>query len=64
MQGSKALDRKSYLEAETLFRKALAVQPENDEAWRLLADVCERQGKLEEALQAYYTLTNGVTSAV
>ena len=60
-KGQIALDQKRYKEAESLFRKAVTVQPENSEAWLLLAEVCERQGKLQEALQAYYTLANGVT---
>ena len=55
-QGQKALDQKRYPEAETLFRKAVAIQPENSAARLLLAEVCERQGKLEEALEAYHAL--------
>ena len=53
-QGQTALNQKRYQEAEGLFRKALLVQPHNPEPRLLLAEACERQGKLEEALQAYY----------
>jgi len=55
-QGQTAMDQKRYQEAEKLFRKAIVVQPHNPLAWLLLAEACERQGKLEEALDAYHTI--------
>ena len=55
-QGQTALDHKRYTEAENLFRKAVQIHAKTPEASLLLADVSERQGKLEQALQAYYTL--------
>lgn len=54
--GRQALTKGRYDEAEGLFRKALAIQPQDAETWLLLADVCEKQGKQTAALNAYHEL--------
>lgn len=58
-QGKLKMEQKHYSQAENLFRKALALDNAESEAWLLLADVYERQGKLEEALPAYHRIIYG-----
>lgn len=50
---SAAAARLDYARGEALARQALAVDKTNAQAWVLLADVCERQGRDREAVQAY-----------
>jgi Tfp pilus assembly protein PilF len=42
--------------AETLLREAIAVDAHEAQTWLLLAEACERQGKLDKALEAYHAL--------
>lgn len=41
--------------AEALFRRATAIEPRNDQAWRFLSDSLAKQGKLDAAEQALYS---------
>ena len=54
--GEISLAQGRYADAEALFRKALAIFPQDAESLLLLADVCERQGKDAVAIKAYNTL--------
>lgn len=48
-----ALDHGDYAKAESILRRALAIDRTDAQSWVLLADVCERQGKTDDAIQAY-----------
>jgi tetratricopeptide (TPR) repeat protein len=58
-QGEAAVAQGKYAQGEALFRKGLSIRDNLGESWLLLADVCERQGKQSQALQAYDALFHG-----
>lgn len=53
MLGNTQLRLEAYREAETCYRKALALQPDYVEAWGQLGNVLESLGRYEEALAAF-----------
>jgi len=55
-KAGEAYDRKRYAEAQTLAGKALAIQPENQDAQLLLARSYSAQGKPQEALPIFLGL--------
>ncbi len=52
-QGEQAAAKGRHAEAESLYRKALAIYPHDAAALLHLAGACEREGKYGEAIKAY-----------
>ena len=51
--GNKAFEQKSYADAEVNYKKAATTNPEAFEGWFNLGDALYKQGRFDEALEAY-----------
>ena len=52
-KGNEAYEKGEYVEAEALYRASLEVDPENTDVYFNLANALAKQGKTEEAIQAF-----------
>lgn len=52
-KGNEAYEKGEYVEAEALYRASLEADPENADVYFNLANVLAKQGKTEEAIQAF-----------
>ena len=52
-KGNEAYEKGEYVEAETLYRASLEADPQNTDVYFNLANALAKQGKTEEAIQAF-----------